>query len=89
MHDAAPDLAAADLEELQYLNGFSNERQKIIHYICSIFLYSHRRPLESMASTANAPILPVGVGYGVVVGIGFFFAILMCGISFLQVSEIK
>ena len=40
-----------------------------------------------MPSTANTPILPVGVGYGVVVGIGFFFAILMCGISFLQVSE--
>lgn len=37
-----------------------------------------------MASTSVATILPVGVGYGVVVGIGFFFAFLMCGISYLQ-----
>lgn len=29
--------------------------------------------------------LPVGVGYGVVVGIGFFFAAVMCGISYIQV----
>ncbi|CAD6563839.1 MAG: hypothetical protein ASARMPREDX12_000089 [Alectoria sarmentosa] len=28
--------------------------------------------------------LPVGVGYGVVVGIGFFFAAVMCGISYIQ-----
>ncbi|KAF2671558.1 solute symporter family transporter [Microthyrium microscopicum] len=31
-----------------------------------------------------APILPVGAGYGVVVGIGFFFAFVMMGISLLQ-----
>ncbi|KAJ6614597.1 solute symporter family transporter [Mycena sp. CBHHK59/15] len=39
-----------------------------------------------MASTTGtvATILPVGVGYGVVVGIGFFFALVMCGISYLQ-----
>ncbi|KAJ7108732.1 solute symporter family transporter [Mycena epipterygia] len=37
-----------------------------------------------MASSNVATILPVGVGYGVVVGIGFFFAFVMCGISYLQ-----
>ncbi|KAJ7109606.1 solute symporter family transporter [Mycena crocata] len=37
-----------------------------------------------MSSSNVATILPVGVGYGVVVGIGFFFAFLMCGISYLQ-----
>ncbi|KAJ6557934.1 solute symporter family transporter [Mycena capillaripes] len=37
-----------------------------------------------MSSTNVATILPVGVGYGVVVGIGFFFAFVMCGISYLQ-----
>ena len=31
--------------------------------------------------------LPVGVGYGVVVGIGFFFALVMCGISYIQVCD--
>lgn len=31
--------------------------------------------------------LPVGVGYGVVVGIGFFFAAVMCGISYIQVHD--
>ncbi|KAF2253298.1 Na+/solute symporter [Trematosphaeria pertusa] len=36
-----------------------------------------------MASSA-ATTLPVGAGYGVVVGIGFFFAFLMMGISWLQ-----
>lgn len=36
-------------------------------------------------TTVN-PILPQGAGYGVVVGIGLFFAILMSGISYLQVS---
>ena len=30
--------------------------------------------------------LPVGVGYGVVVGIGFFFALIMWGISWIQVE---
>jgi len=30
--------------------------------------------------------LPVGVGYGVVVGIGFFFALVMSGISWIQVA---
>ncbi|KAJ7181472.1 solute symporter family transporter [Mycena crocata] len=37
-----------------------------------------------MSSSQVATILPIGVGYGVVVGIGFFFALLMCGISYLQ-----
>lgn len=35
--------------------------------------------------TSSLTPLPVGVGYGVVVGIGFFFAIVMCGISYIQV----
>ena len=35
--------------------------------------------------TSSLTPLPVGVGYGVVVGIGFFFAVLMCGISYIQV----
>lgn len=38
-----------------------------------------------MASTAVAPILPEGAGYGVVVGIGFFFALVMAGVSWMQV----
>ena len=37
-----------------------------------------------MASTTT---LPVGVGYGVVVGIGFFFAFVMCGITYIQVCN--
>lgn len=37
-----------------------------------------------MSSTSGAQILPVGAGYGVVVGIGFFFAFIMMGISYLQ-----
>ncbi|GAD98264.1 hypothetical protein AN7373.2 [Paecilomyces variotii No. 5] len=37
-----------------------------------------------MASAAVAPILPEGAGYGVVVGIGFFFAFLMAGVSWMQ-----
>ncbi|KAF2035339.1 Na+/solute symporter [Setomelanomma holmii] len=36
-----------------------------------------------MADTTKTP-LPVGAGYGVVVGIGFFFAFLMMFISYLQ-----
>lgn len=32
-------------------------------------------------------ILPQGVGYAVVVGIGFFFAALMCGVSYVQVRK--
>jgi hypothetical protein len=32
-----------------------------------------------------APVLPQGAGYGVVVGIGFFFALLMSFISYIQV----
>lgn len=31
-------------------------------------------------------VLPQGAGYGVVVGIGFFFAGLMMGISYIQVK---
>jgi hypothetical protein len=36
-------------------------------------------------STAVQPMLPQGVGYGVVIGIGFFFAVVMAGVSYLQV----
>lgn len=35
-----------------------------------------------MSSVATT--LPQGAGYGVVIGVGFFFAILMMGISYLQ-----
>lgn len=35
-------------------------------------------------SSTGAQILPVGAGYGVVVGIGFFFAFVMMGIAYLQ-----
>ncbi|KAF8221796.1 Na+/solute symporter [Tricholoma matsutake] len=37
-----------------------------------------------MSSKTVAPILPVGVGYGVVVGIGFFFALVMALVSYVQ-----
>ncbi|KAJ6090772.1 hypothetical protein N7499_003486 [Penicillium canescens] len=37
-----------------------------------------------MASSVTTPILPEAAGYGVVVGIGFFFAVLMAFISFIQ-----
>ena len=39
-----------------------------------------------MSSTV-ATVLPVGAGYGVVVGVGFFFAFVMGGISMLQVGK--
>ena len=39
-----------------------------------------------MSSTTT---LPVGVGYGVVVGIGFFFAFVMCGITYIQVWDYR
>jgi hypothetical protein len=32
-----------------------------------------------------APVLPQGAGYGVVAGIGFFFALLISFISYIQV----
>ncbi|KKA22892.1 hypothetical protein T310_3058 [Rasamsonia emersonii CBS 393.64] len=35
-------------------------------------------------SSDVAPILPQGAGYGVVVGIGFFFALVMCLVSYIQ-----
>ncbi|RDW79313.1 sodium:solute symporter family protein [Aspergillus mulundensis] len=35
-------------------------------------------------STTVAPVLPEGAGYGVVVGIGLFFALLMACVSYLQ-----
>ncbi|KAI6860343.1 solute symporter family transporter [Hortaea werneckii] len=35
-------------------------------------------------STGAATVLPQGAGYGVVVGVGFFFAFVMMGISWLQ-----
>ncbi|KUJ20913.1 Na+/solute symporter [Mollisia scopiformis] len=37
-----------------------------------------------MSTSTIAPVLPEGAGYGVVVGIGFFFAIVMAGISYIQ-----
>jgi hypothetical protein len=41
-----------------------------------------------MTSSVVAPILPEAAGYGVVVGIGFFFAVLMAFISFIQVGAL-
>jgi Na+/proline symporter len=35
-------------------------------------------------ATAGEFVLPQGAGYGVVVGVGFFFAAVMWGISWLQ-----
>ncbi|OAL21890.1 hypothetical protein AYO20_11291 [Fonsecaea nubica] len=35
-------------------------------------------------SSAIQPVLPQGAGYGVVIGIGFFFAFVMAGVSYLQ-----
>lgn len=32
-------------------------------------------------------VLPQGAGYAVVVGIGFFFAALMIGVSYIQVNK--
>ncbi|KAL3469708.1 Sodium:solute symporter family-domain-containing protein [Aspergillus californicus] len=37
-------------------------------------------------SSSVAPVLPQGVGYGVVIGIGLFFALLMACVSYLQYS---
>ena len=37
-----------------------------------------------MADSAGIQVLTPGVGYGIVVGIGAFFAILMIGITYLQ-----
>ncbi|KAF2116617.1 SSS family solute:Na+ symporter [Lophiotrema nucula] len=37
-----------------------------------------------MAETGSAQILPQGAGYGVVVGIGFFFALVMSFVSYTQ-----
>lgn len=34
--------------------------------------------------SSGAQTLPVGAGYGVVVGVGFFFAFVMMGITYLQ-----
>ncbi|CZR54328.1 uncharacterized protein PAC_04212 [Phialocephala subalpina] len=42
-----------------------------------------------MSTNTIAPVLPEGAGYGVVVGIGFFFAFLMAGISYIQNRYIK
>jgi urea-proton symporter len=37
-----------------------------------------------MSSNNGAEVLSQGAGYGVVVGVGFFFAFLMMGITWLQ-----
>ncbi|EHK98033.1 putative Urea active transporter [Glarea lozoyensis 74030] len=42
-----------------------------------------------MATETIPPTLPQGAGYGVVVGIGFFFAFLMAGISYVQSCKVK
>jgi hypothetical protein len=38
-------------------------------------------------STNSSVVLSVGAGYGVVVGVGLFFALAMAGISFFQVRN--
>jgi urea-proton symporter len=35
-------------------------------------------------SDSIAPALPSGVGYGVVIGVGAFFTLLMCGLTMIQ-----
>ena len=37
-----------------------------------------------MSSPTSLQVLPAGAGYGIVVGIGGFFAALMLGITYLQ-----
>ena len=37
-----------------------------------------------MSTTAGIQVLPAGAGYGIVIGIGGFFAALMLGITYLQ-----
>lgn len=40
-------------------------------------------------SSALVPVLPEGAGYGVVVGIGLFFALMMAFVSYIQVYYSK
>ena len=68
--------------------------RSLIHVQSQISLQSPYFPLiiqpnstevpTNMSSAPTTTVLPVGVGYGVVVGIGFFFAAIMCGISWIQ-----
>ncbi|KIJ21901.1 hypothetical protein PAXINDRAFT_6030 [Paxillus involutus ATCC 200175] len=37
-----------------------------------------------MSSTTSSQVLTQGIGYGVVLGIGFIFAVIMMGLSMLQ-----
>lgn len=39
------------------------------------------------SSTVASVVFPQGVGYGVVIGIGFFFAFLMMFMSYIQVRS--
>lgn len=60
--------------------------------VCEVFLshyhlQSCRRSSFTMSDTVST-VLPQAVGYGVVVGIGFFFTFVMIGISMLQVCVI-
>lgn len=42
------------------------------------------RPSTSTSLMSDVAILSQGVGYGVVLGIGFFFAALMCALTWVQ-----
>lgn len=45
--------------------------------------------ITTTMSDSVSTVLPQGVGYGVVVGIGSFFTLAMIGISMLQVFELS
>ena len=42
-----------------------------------------------MSSSSSTPPLPAGVGYGVVLGLGFLFALIMNGITWIQAKFSK
>lgn len=67
----------------------SSELEHILYFprrLLALESYSDLTPLHLNMSSSTA-LLPQGAGYGVVVGIGFFFALLMAGISYLQVRR--
>lgn len=60
----------------------------LLRFRTATFPYSISRNFNRAATTMaenDATVLSQGVGYGVVVGIGFFFSVVMIGISMLQV----
>lgn len=64
-------------------------RHRVLKHLKSV-LFKTPSPKEldqhsAVMSTEVQPMLNQGVGYGVVIGIGFFFALVMSGVSYLQV----